>query len=151
MRNWGSRRNIRACRFSKFNYICSFSKCFYLFWILHFHKCIDSCFILITPSPNHFCPDFFRNSQTKVDGGGEGIRTPGRSFLLQRFSKPPPSATRPPLRRGRTRSGTLRRQPDRRRYTAYAGCFLALKKPAVKSEIAHQTGFSRQALRAAPD
>jgi hypothetical protein len=33
-------------------------------------------------------------------GGGEGIRTPGRSFLLQRFSKPPPSATRPPLRRG---------------------------------------------------
>ena len=25
---------------------------------------------------------------------------PGRSFLLQRFSKPPPSATRPPLRRG---------------------------------------------------
>ena len=32
------------------------------------------------------------------NGGGEGIRTPGRSFLLQRFSKPPPSATRPPLR-----------------------------------------------------
>ena len=35
----------------------------------------------------------------KVNGGGEGIRTPGRSFLLQRFSKPPPSATRPPLRK----------------------------------------------------
>ena len=40
---------------------------------------------------------FFRLTE---NGGGEGIRTPGRSFLLQRFSKPPPSATRPPLRRG---------------------------------------------------
>ena len=32
-------------------------------------------------------------------GGGDGIRTHVRGFPLKRFSKPPPSATRPPLRR----------------------------------------------------
>src|SRR5690606_375934 len=34
------------------------------------------------------------------DGGEEGIRTLGTGFMpVQRFSKPPPSTTRPPLHR----------------------------------------------------
>ena len=43
--------------------------------------------------------------EIKENGGEEGIRTPGKGFPLQRFSKPPPSATRPPLRKMRVKSG----------------------------------------------
>ena len=36
-------------------------------------------------------------SLRRVNGGEWGIRTPGTGFPVQRFSKPPPSATRPTL------------------------------------------------------
>ena len=70
----------------------------------------------------------------KTNGGGEGIRTPGRSFLLQRFSRPPPSATRPPLRRGHKMCRFRTSAISCRYYTAYAVLVLAAIWLAVKSE-----------------
>lgn len=44
---------------------------------------------------------YVRNWQhlTLYFGGGDGIRTHGTVHTVQRFSKPSPSATRPPLRK----------------------------------------------------
>ena len=47
----------------------------------------------------------------KRNGGEGGIRTPGTVLPVQRFSKPPPSATRPPLHQSfGSRSGSRTRE-----------------------------------------
>src|SRR6185503_12106852 len=62
-----------------------------------------------------------RGPERLGNGGEERIRTSVKAFALKRFSKPPPSATRPPLRdeaksrrlsdRSPSRQGRQARQP----------------------------------------
>src|ERR1051326_1684157 len=50
--------------------------------------------------PGTSCRSHAGSGAAEADGGEAGIRTLGRTLkALQRFSKPPPSASRPPHRR----------------------------------------------------